>query len=84
MLCGNNQIVFMGSNLAMEQAKKTDLYDSHISCNTYDQEELLKNKEVFDYMDCLISFENPSGAIFAINAGVKTFYIAPFVKIVVA
>lgn len=69
-------IDFIGSGVALEQAKMTDYFENFIECDTFDLEELEKNKKLILSYNSLISSENMNGAIFAIrNRMNKIYYI---------
>ena len=67
--------VFMGSGIAMEQAKRSNMFDEYVACETYKLEDLEKNREYFESSDAVISSENLQGAIFCVRNSFKVYYI---------
>lgn len=67
--------VFMGSGIAMEQAKRSNIFDEYVTCETHVLEDLEKNREYFESSDAIISSENLQGAIFCVRNSFKVYYI---------
>lgn len=67
---------FIGSGIALEQARMSGYFDSYYVCDTYDMNSLEKNKEIFEKYTIYLSSENVNGAIFALQAGLQnTYYV---------
>lgn len=67
---------FIGSGIALEQAKISGYFNNYYICDTYDMNSLNDNKEIFKNYDVYLSSENVNGAIFALQNGFKnTYYI---------
>lgn len=72
----NIELDFIGSGIALEQAKLSELFDNYYLCNTYDFNDLNKNIDIFKRYNVFLSSENVNGAIFALEHGLKnTYYI---------
>lgn len=67
--------IFMGSGIAMEQAKRTGFFDEYVFCETYDIDELEKKRNYFEESDAVISVENLQGALFCVRNSFKVYYI---------
>ncbi len=67
-------ISFMGTGIALEQAKMTNYFDKIIECKTYDINELKKVKNILLDYDVILSSENQPGVKFAIECGHKSVY----------
>lgn len=68
------EMTFMGTGIALEQAKMSNYFNKIIECKTYDISELEKNKEEFFKYDVILSSENIPGARFALKLGLKNVY----------
>lgn len=67
---------FIGSGIALEQARMSGYFDSYYVCDTYDMKSLEKNKEIFEKNTIYLSSENVNGAIFALQARLQnTYYV---------
>ena len=72
----NVKVDFIGSGIALEQAKISGYFDKYYICDTFDFKDLERNIEVFKSYDLYLSSENVNGAIFALQNGLKnTYYI---------
>ena len=72
----NLKLDFIGSGIALEQAKMSGFFDKLYICDTFDNKDLEKNIDIFKKYDILLSSENVNGAIFALENGIKnTYYI---------
>jgi len=72
----NLKLDFIGSGIALEQAKMSGFFDKLYICDTFDNKDLEKNIDIFKKYDMLLSSENVNGAIFALKNGIKnTYYI---------
>lgn len=71
----HDRFVFMGAGVALEQAKKSMLYDEYVVCSTYDTKSLEQNESWFKKADFILSVENPNGAIFSLKYNTKVFYV---------
>lgn len=70
----NIKVDFIGSGVALEQAKLTNYFENFIDCNTYDFKSLEeKKKEILKYK-VFLSSENMNGAIFAVRNSVEKIY----------
>ena len=65
---------FIGSGIALEQAKISGYFNKYYICDTYDMKSLNDNKEIFENYDIFLSSENVNGAIFALENGLKNTY----------
>lgn len=65
---------FIGSGIALEQAKISGYFDNFYICDTYDMNSLKESKEIFENYDIYLSSENVNGAIFALENGLKNTY----------
>lgn len=68
-------ILFLGNGIALEQAKRSKLYSQYIVCNTFDFDDLNRCQQYFEKADFIICSENLNGAIYSVRKGLKTFYI---------
>ena len=67
---------FIGSGIAMEQAKMSGYFENYYLCDTYDFMSLKKSKSIFEKYHIFLSSENVNGAIFALKNGIKnTYYV---------
>ena len=67
---------FIGSGIALEQAKMSGYFDHFYVCDTFDFDDLEKNKKIIQSYDTFLSSENINGAIYALKSGIKkTYYI---------
>lgn len=67
---------FIGSGIAMEQAKMSGYFENYYLCDTYDFMSLEKSKSIFEKYHIFLSSENVNGAIFALKNGIKnTYYV---------
>ena len=67
---------FIGSGIAMEQAKMSGYFENYYLCDTYDFMSLEKSKSIFEKYHIFLSSENVNGAIFALKSGIKnTYYV---------
>ena len=57
---------FMGTGIALEQAKMSNYFDKIIECKTYDINELKKVKMILLNFDVILSSENQPGAKYAV------------------
>ena len=72
----NISLDFIGSGIAMEQAKLSKYFEKYYQCDTYDITSLEKNKDIFLKYDIYLSSENINGAIFALKNGLEnTYYV---------
>lgn len=65
---------FIGSGIALEQAKISGYFNNYYICDTYDMNSLNENKDIFENYDIYLSSENVNGAIFALENGLKNTY----------
>lgn len=70
----NVPFTFLGSGVALEQAKMSGLFADYIECETYLEDEVRK-QAIFQKAKWIISFENPSGAICGIQENKHVFYV---------
>ena len=68
------EMTFMGTGIALEQARMTNYFKTIIECKTYDEKELEPMKEEFLKYDVILSSENIPGARFALKIGHKNVY----------
>lgn len=68
------QFDFIGNGVALEQAQMSGFFKKYYICDNYDVNELLKIKKIFSLYDAMISSENPVGAIFGMEHGIKKVY----------
>ncbi len=72
----NVTLDFIGSGIALEQAKLSGYFDKFYLCDTYDFDSLYKNINIFKSYNIFLSAENVNGAIFALKNGlVNTYYL---------
>lgn len=65
---------FIGSGIALEQAKISGYFNQIYVCDTFDFTSLEKQVNIFKKYDIFLSAENINGAIFALNNGIKNTY----------
>ena len=65
---------FMGTGIALEQAKMSNYFDKIIECKTYDINELKKVKMILLNFDVILSSENQPGAKYAVECGHEAVY----------
>lgn len=68
------EMTFLGTGIAIEQAKMTKYFKNIIECKTYDKNELEKFKDIFFKHDVILCSENIPGARFALSIGMKNVY----------
>ena len=67
---------FIGSGIALEQAKMSNYFDKYYICDTFDSNDLEIKKDVFKQYNVYLSSENVNGAIFALENGLNnTYYV---------
>lgn len=67
---------FIGSGIALEQAKMSNYFDKYYICDTFDLNDLEIKKAVFKQYSIYLSSENVNGAIFALENGLNnTYYV---------
>ncbi len=66
---------FIGSGIALEQAKLSGYFDKYYVCETYDFESLKKFEDVFKQYKVLFASENINGAIFGLKFIKNTYYV---------
>ena len=67
---------FIGSGIALEQAKLSGYFLNFYVCDTYDLDSLRKYKDILSSYDAYLSAENLNGAIFALENGLyNTYYL---------
>ncbi len=65
---------FIGNGIALEQAQMSGIFKNYYVCNNYDKQDLDRNKDTFSLYDAMISSENPVGAVFGMEHGIKKVY----------
>ena len=68
------KMTFLGTGIALEQAKMTNYFDTLLECKTFDYEALERARELFLGHDVILSFENIPGAAYALKIGLKNVY----------
>lgn len=72
----NVNVDFIGSGIALEQAKISGYFNKYYICDTFDLNSLEKKVDIFKSYDIFLSSENINGAIFALENGLKnTYYV---------
>ncbi len=66
---------FIGSGIALEQAKMSGYFDKYYICDVFDFESLKKFEKVFKSYNIFFSSENINGAIFGLRYIKNTYYI---------
>jgi len=69
------EYIFLGSGVAFEQAYKCNFFDEYIQCDTFNRKDLEKYRKLFESVDFILSSENMEGAKYAVDLGVKVFYV---------
>ncbi|MDD3048399.1 MAG: hypothetical protein PHQ89_00190 [Bacilli bacterium] len=70
----NVEMDFIGTGIALEQARMTNYFKNFYECRTYDLKELESVKALYLNYDVILSSENINGAIFALKLGLKNVY----------
>ena len=70
----NVPFAFLGSGVALEQAKMSGLFSDYIECETHLEDEVRK-QPIFQKAKWIISFENPCGAICGVQENKHVFYV---------
>lgn len=70
----NISFVFLGSGVALEQAKMSGLFADYVECETYLEKEL-KKQEIFRNAEWIISFENLMGAVLGVRENKHVLYV---------
>lgn len=70
----NVELTFLGTGIALEQARMTNYFKNIIECKTFDFKELENVKEIFLNHDVILSSENINGARYALRLGLKNVY----------
>lgn len=72
----NISLDFIGSGIALEQAKLSNCFENYYLCDTNEFKDLKKYEKNFKNYDVYLSSENINGAIFALQNDLKnTYYI---------
>lgn len=66
--------VFLGSGVALEQARMSGLFADYVECETYSAE-ALKNQEIFQNVEWIVSFENLMGAVLGVREHKHVLYV---------
>jgi len=69
------ELIFMGSGVALEQAKKSDFFQEYIYAETFNRKDLIAHKDIFLAVDSILSFENVEGAVYGVQLGKMVFYV---------
>lgn len=67
--------IFIGTSLALEKAKDSNIFDQYIHCEIHDMTALLSLEHTIKDSDMIISFENPQTAIMGNDLGIPTYYV---------